>query len=198
VNFLSFSECHDFSVFCICFLILVDCLDGDIYGVCLHTSLLLQFMEYLERHLYNAVEGCAVTMAPLPKVLLCYYVWMLWLVLMKLAAAGAAFPWLVHCIVTLCHASHFSGTTEVSLWCKFFENFSCYKEQHVIHFWLLMQEFAQTCHAWRHSGCSLCSIFVICDSVMVTVCCRLCAHFSGRIVRHVVNGWLESACSWCW
>ena len=34
----------------------------------MRTSLLLQFMEYLERHLYNAVEGCAVTMAPLPKV----------------------------------------------------------------------------------------------------------------------------------
>jgi len=49
-----------------------DCLDSQVYGLCLRTSLLLQFMEYLERHLYNAVEGCAVTMAPLPKVLLIF------------------------------------------------------------------------------------------------------------------------------
>jgi len=47
-------------------------LDNEVYGLCLHTSLLLQFMEYLERHLYNAIEGCAVTMAPLPKVLLIF------------------------------------------------------------------------------------------------------------------------------
>jgi len=54
--------------------VLIDCLDADVYGLCLRTSLLLQFMEYLERHLYNAIEGCAVTMTPLPKVLLFRYV----------------------------------------------------------------------------------------------------------------------------
>jgi len=45
-------------------------LDIDTFGMCLRTSLLLQFMEYLERQLYNAVEGCAVAMSPFPKVLL--------------------------------------------------------------------------------------------------------------------------------
>jgi len=52
--------------------VFTDHLDGEVYGLCLRTSLLLQFMEYLERHLYNAVEGCAVAMAPLPKVMLFY------------------------------------------------------------------------------------------------------------------------------
>ena len=53
--------------------ILIDRLDIDAHGLCLRTSLLVQFMEYLERHLYNAVEGCAVAMAPLPKVSVSYY-----------------------------------------------------------------------------------------------------------------------------
>jgi len=66
-----YSECYDFSVLFVLF-VLIDHLDSEVYGLCLHTSLLLQFMEYLERHLYNAVEGCAVTMTPLPKVLLIY------------------------------------------------------------------------------------------------------------------------------
>jgi len=70
------SNRHDFVCFYRHFTCFCDHLDIDVHGLCLHTSLLLQFMEYLERHLYNAIEGCAVTMAPLPKVVtvisLCY------------------------------------------------------------------------------------------------------------------------------
>jgi len=71
---------------------------------------------------------------------------MLWgLVLMKVAAADAAFPWFVRCIVTLYHTKHFTGNHPSSIVMQIFENFSCHEERNVIHFWLLLQEFSQTC-----------------------------------------------------
>jgi len=56
-------------LFCVLLVVSTKFTDAEVYGVCLRPALLLQFMEYLERHLYNAIEGCAVAMAPLPKVL---------------------------------------------------------------------------------------------------------------------------------
>ena len=38
------------------------------YGVQLRVNLLMQFMDQLEKLLYNAYEGCAVAMAAAPKV----------------------------------------------------------------------------------------------------------------------------------
>jgi len=76
-------------------------LDVDTHGRCLRTSLLLQFMEYLERHLYNAIEGCAVTMAPLPKVLLSHYV-MHYVLRVLLNCEN----W--NCLIPLLHTDHIS------------------------------------------------------------------------------------------
>lgn len=42
--------------------------EGSEHRTILHARLLLQFVENLEKHLYNASEGCAVAMATPPKV----------------------------------------------------------------------------------------------------------------------------------